>query len=225
MASITLVKIAVLLVLITTIVDSFEARSMRTKMVFYMQYWETGKNVRAVPVAGKNGTLSSILNYATVMVVDDAITKGQDPQSKQIRRAQGIYVNDVFFPSRAQTLPSRHATAGVACAGATAGSFSLPLSLCLPPSPSRSARRSLHRLSLSLPAPEPPPVLSLSLPAPEPPPGFISLPPSLSLSLSPLLSLSLPLFLSLCTVPSCAPEPPQVLSLSLPTTEPQPPKP
>ncbi|RWR86326.1 dirigent protein 11-like protein [Cinnamomum micranthum f. kanehirae] len=95
MASITLVKIAVLLVLITTTADSFEARSMRTKMVFYMQYWETGKNVTAVPVAGKNGTLSSILNYATVMVVDDAITKGQDPQSKQIRRAQGIYVNNV----------------------------------------------------------------------------------------------------------------------------------
>ncbi|RWR86325.1 dirigent protein 23 [Cinnamomum micranthum f. kanehirae] len=104
MASITLVKIAVLLVLITTTVDSFEARSMRmkekkTKMVFYMQDWETGKNVTAVPVAGKNGTLSSILNFATVMVVDDAITEGQDRQSKQIGRAQGIYVNSALDAS------------------------------------------------------------------------------------------------------------------------------
>ncbi|RWR86318.1 dirigent protein 2-like protein [Cinnamomum micranthum f. kanehirae] len=104
MASITLVKIAVLLVLITTTVDSSEARSMRmkekkTKMVFYMQDWETGKNVTAVPVAGKNGTLSSILNFATVMVVDDAITEGQDRQSKQIGRAQGIYVNSALDAS------------------------------------------------------------------------------------------------------------------------------
>ncbi|RWR86324.1 reverse transcriptase [Cinnamomum micranthum f. kanehirae] len=85
-------------------VDCFEAKSMRmkvkeTEMVFYMQDWESGKNITAVPVAGRNGTLSSVLNFATVMVVDDAITEGQDRQSKQIGRAQGIYVNSALDAS------------------------------------------------------------------------------------------------------------------------------
>ena len=63
MAPITLVKIALSLVLMTTTVDNFEARSMkmkqkRTKMVFYMHHTETGKNVTAVPITGRKGTNS-----------------------------------------------------------------------------------------------------------------------------------------------------------------------
>ncbi|RWR86317.1 dirigent protein 22 [Cinnamomum micranthum f. kanehirae] len=104
MASITLVIIALLQVFVTATVDCFEAKNMRmkvkeTEMVFYMQDWESGKNITAVPVSGRNGTLSSILNFATVMVVDDAITEGQDRQSKQIGRAQGIYVNSALDAS------------------------------------------------------------------------------------------------------------------------------
>ncbi|XXG77246.1 hypothetical protein AAC387_Pa08g1433 [Persea americana] len=104
MAPITLVKIALMAVIITTTVDSFNVRSMRTKeketkMVFDMQDWESGKNVTAVPVAGKNGTNSSVLNFATILAVDDAITEGLDRRSKQIGRAQGIYVNSALDAS------------------------------------------------------------------------------------------------------------------------------
>ncbi|XP_058071114.1 dirigent protein 2-like [Magnolia sinica] len=63
-----------------------------THMVFYLQDWETD-NATSVPVAGTNGTLSSVLNFGTIMVVDDAVTEGPDRQSKQVGRAQGIYVN------------------------------------------------------------------------------------------------------------------------------------
>ena len=89
MAPITLVKVALMVVIITTsTVDGFNVRSVRTKeketkMVFYMQDWESGKNVTAVPVAGKNGTNSSVLNFATIVAVDDAITEGLDRRSKR----------------------------------------------------------------------------------------------------------------------------------------------
>ena len=105
MAPITLVKVALMVVIITTsTVDGFNVRSVRTKeketkMVFYMQDWESGKNVTAVPVAGKNGTNSSVLNFATIVAVDDAITEGLDRRSKQIGRAQGIYVNSALDAS------------------------------------------------------------------------------------------------------------------------------
>ncbi|KAJ8633210.1 hypothetical protein MRB53_026546 [Persea americana] len=62
-----------LLVLITTTVDGFEARSMRmkekkTKRVFYMQDWETGKNVTAVPVAGRNVFTNEKYNGSTIEI-------------------------------------------------------------------------------------------------------------------------------------------------------------
>ncbi|KAJ8633223.1 hypothetical protein MRB53_026559 [Persea americana] len=72
MAPITLVKVALMMVIITTsTVDSFNVRSVRTKeketkMVFYMQDWESG---------------------------------GLDRRSKQIGRAQGIYVNSALDAS------------------------------------------------------------------------------------------------------------------------------
>ncbi|KAJ8633209.1 hypothetical protein MRB53_026545 [Persea americana] len=73
MASITLVKPTLLLVLITTTVDSFEARSIRmkekkTKMVFYMKDWESGKNVTAVPVAGRNVFANEKYNGSTIEI-------------------------------------------------------------------------------------------------------------------------------------------------------------
>nr|QQM18951.1 dirigent protein 16 [Kadsura heteroclita] len=71
-------------------------RMKETKMVLYLQDWEFGKNSTAVPVAGINGRFANVLNFTTVSVVDDALTEGLDRNSKEVGRAQGIYVNSAL---------------------------------------------------------------------------------------------------------------------------------
>ncbi|KAG9447593.1 hypothetical protein H6P81_013721 [Aristolochia fimbriata] len=67
-----------------------------TNLVFFMQDYETGKNFSAIPVAGVNGTKSGVLGFGTVMVIDDALTEGIEKHSKQVGRAQGMYVNSAL---------------------------------------------------------------------------------------------------------------------------------
>ncbi|KAG9447597.1 hypothetical protein H6P81_013725 [Aristolochia fimbriata] len=89
--------VAMLALLASTQASSTKYRKLKeTNLVFYMQDYETGKNVTAVPIAGVNGTHSSVLNFGTVLVTDDALTEGIDRNSKQVGRAQGIYVNSAL---------------------------------------------------------------------------------------------------------------------------------
>nr|QQM18942.1 dirigent protein 7 [Kadsura heteroclita] len=82
---------------IITMVGSSEAKRMKqTKMVLYLQDWESGKNLTAVPVAGVSGRFSNVLNFTSFFVMDDALTEGLDRNSKEIARAQGIYVNSAL---------------------------------------------------------------------------------------------------------------------------------
>nr|QQM18953.1 dirigent protein 18 [Kadsura heteroclita] len=90
-------QISVLLLLVFSVRSSaFWTRMMpkmtETKLTFYMQDWETGKNPTAVPVAGTNVAGPKLLNFGTIMAIDDALTEGPNRGSKQIGRAHGIYV-------------------------------------------------------------------------------------------------------------------------------------
>lgn len=44
-------------------------------------------------MAGKRGPTSSILHFGTIVAVDDPVTEGPSIESKEIGRAQGLYVN------------------------------------------------------------------------------------------------------------------------------------
>nr|QQM18940.1 dirigent protein 5 [Kadsura heteroclita] len=69
---------------------------IETKLQFYLQDWETGKNPTATTIAGAKGLASSVLNFGTVLAIDDAVTEGADRNSKQVGRAHGIYVNSAL---------------------------------------------------------------------------------------------------------------------------------
>lgn len=64
-----------------------------TNLVLYVHDYFTGRDTSAITVAGKDGPTSHILRFGTIAVVDDAVTEGPTIDSKQIGRAQGIYVN------------------------------------------------------------------------------------------------------------------------------------
>ncbi|XP_052190633.1 dirigent protein 11-like [Diospyros lotus] len=64
-----------------------------TNLVVYVHDHFTGHDASAITVAGKHGAASSILQFGTVAAVDDPVTEGPDPKSKQIGRAQGLYIN------------------------------------------------------------------------------------------------------------------------------------
>ncbi|KAF7852039.1 hypothetical protein BT93_L1130 [Corymbia citriodora subsp. variegata] len=64
-----------------------------TNLVFYVHDYLTGHDASAVAVAGRTGPESSILHFGTVLVVDDPVTKGPTIESREIGRAQGMYVN------------------------------------------------------------------------------------------------------------------------------------
>ena len=44
-------------------------------------------------MAGKSGPASNILHFGTVLAVDDPVTEGPSIESKEIGRAQGLYIN------------------------------------------------------------------------------------------------------------------------------------
>lgn len=65
----------------------------QTNLVFYVHDYFTGNDTSAVTVAGKRGPTSSILHFGTMVAVDDPVTEGPGIESKEIGRAQGLYVN------------------------------------------------------------------------------------------------------------------------------------
>ncbi|KAJ8633218.1 hypothetical protein MRB53_026554 [Persea americana] len=82
--------------LLSTIMVTSETLIKETHMTFYLQDWVTGKNVTALPVAGRNKT-SKPTDFDTIVVIDDAVTAGPKRSSPQVRRrAQGTYVNSMM---------------------------------------------------------------------------------------------------------------------------------
>ncbi|KAK6913688.1 4Fe-4S ferredoxin-type, iron-sulfur binding domain [Dillenia turbinata] len=65
----------------------------QTNLVFYVHDYLGGKQITGVTVAGKSGPTSDILQFGTMVVVDDAVTEGPSIESKEIGRAQGLYIN------------------------------------------------------------------------------------------------------------------------------------
>ncbi|XP_073034538.1 dirigent protein 11-like [Primulina eburnea] len=65
----------------------------KTKITIYVHDYLTGDDYSAVTVAGRNGQATSILEFGTLLAVDDPVTKGPDTESKEIGRAQGMYIN------------------------------------------------------------------------------------------------------------------------------------
>lgn len=65
----------------------------QTSLVFYVHDYFTGQDTSAITVAGKDGPSTSILRFGTLVAVDDPVTEGPDPKSKEIGRAQGLYIN------------------------------------------------------------------------------------------------------------------------------------
>ncbi|KAL3508168.1 hypothetical protein ACH5RR_033550 [Cinchona calisaya] len=64
-----------------------------TNLVFYVHDNFSGYDTSAMTVAGKNGPTTSVLEFGTLVAVDDPVTEGPDPRSKEIGRAQGLYIN------------------------------------------------------------------------------------------------------------------------------------
>ncbi|KAL2250712.1 dirigent protein 1-like [Sesamum indicum] len=65
----------------------------KTNLTFYVHDYLTGHDTSAVTVAGKDGHTTSVLHFGTLVAVDDPVTEGPDPKSKEIGRAQGMYIN------------------------------------------------------------------------------------------------------------------------------------
>ncbi|CAN1340798.1 Dirigent protein 11 [Linum perenne] len=67
-----------------------------TNFVVYVHDKFTGADASAITVAGKQGKPTSafnILQFGSVAVVDDPVTEGPTIESKEIGRAQGVYIN------------------------------------------------------------------------------------------------------------------------------------
>ncbi|KAF8364850.1 hypothetical protein HHK36_033174 [Tetracentron sinense] len=91
-------KLSLLLILVAVLVIGSEAISKgrklkETKMVFYMHDYETGTNISAIPVAGNPLKKWFILEFGTIIAIDDAATVAIERNSTQIARLQGMYVN------------------------------------------------------------------------------------------------------------------------------------
>ncbi|KAE8076680.1 hypothetical protein FH972_015314 [Carpinus fangiana] len=65
----------------------------QTNLVFYVHNYLTGNDTSAITVASQRGPTSSILHFGTMIAVDDPVTVGPSIESKEIGRAQGMYVN------------------------------------------------------------------------------------------------------------------------------------
>lgn len=68
----------------------------QTNLVFYVHDYFTGHDTSAITVAGKNGPNSNVLHFGTIVAVDDPVTIGPSIASKQIGRAQGMYINSAL---------------------------------------------------------------------------------------------------------------------------------
>ncbi|KAI3823561.1 hypothetical protein L1987_05000 [Smallanthus sonchifolius] len=65
----------------------------QTNLVLYVHDSLTGDDKSAMTVAGKDGPTTSIMHFGTLLAHDDPVTIGPDPGSKEIGRAQGMYIN------------------------------------------------------------------------------------------------------------------------------------
>ncbi|CAH2049942.1 unnamed protein product [Thlaspi arvense] len=65
----------------------------QTNLVFHVHENFSGHDTSATTVAGTNGPTSNILKFGTIAAVDDPVTEGPDPKSREIGRAQGLYIN------------------------------------------------------------------------------------------------------------------------------------
>ncbi|KAK1422968.1 hypothetical protein QVD17_18260 [Tagetes erecta] len=65
----------------------------QTNLVLYVHDSLTGDDKSAITIAGKDGPTTSIMHFGTLLVHDDSVTLSPDPRSKEIGRAQGMYIN------------------------------------------------------------------------------------------------------------------------------------
>lgn len=65
----------------------------KTNLVFYVHDYFSDHDTSAITVAGKDGPATSVLEFGTIVAVDDPVTEGADPNSNEIGRAQGLYIN------------------------------------------------------------------------------------------------------------------------------------
>ncbi|KAM3699803.1 hypothetical protein ACJW31_05G053400 [Castanea mollissima] len=77
-----------------------------TNMVFYMQDWETGANVTAIPVVGIPHKRWLILRFGTIFVTDDKLAVAIERNSSEVGRAHGIFVNSALDGSDLHLLMS-----------------------------------------------------------------------------------------------------------------------
>ncbi|GLJ47163.1 hypothetical protein SUGI_0995720 [Cryptomeria japonica] len=93
-------KLVLLLLLLAAPVIEFgsarKKKLKKTNLTFYMEDYQTGSNVTAVPVAGVNGTKTGILNFSAVYVIDNRLTEGPENSSLEIGRGRGMYTNSAL---------------------------------------------------------------------------------------------------------------------------------
>ncbi|KAK1408364.1 hypothetical protein QVD17_40084 [Tagetes erecta] len=65
----------------------------QTNLVLYVHDSLTGDDKSAITIAGKDGPDTSIMHFGTLLVHDDPVTLSPDPGSKEVGRAQGMYIN------------------------------------------------------------------------------------------------------------------------------------
>nr|XP_043631252.1 dirigent protein 11-like [Erigeron canadensis] len=65
----------------------------QTNLVFYVHDNLSGDDKSAMTVAGKDGPTTSIMHFGTLLAHDDPVTMDPDSKSKEIGKAQGMYVN------------------------------------------------------------------------------------------------------------------------------------
>ncbi|KAL3621361.1 hypothetical protein CASFOL_036273 [Castilleja foliolosa] len=72
------------------------AKEKLTKIHFYFHDIVSGKNPSAIPIARSNFTPTPPNGFGLLIMMDDALTVGPEPNSKVIGRAQGIYGSASF---------------------------------------------------------------------------------------------------------------------------------
>ncbi|KAF8410735.1 hypothetical protein HHK36_003272 [Tetracentron sinense] len=89
-------KLSLLLILAVLVISSeaiAHGRKLKeTNMVFYMHDYETGTNISAILVAWNPLKKWYILEFGTIIAIDDAATVAIERNSTQIGRVQGMYV-------------------------------------------------------------------------------------------------------------------------------------
>ncbi|MCD7450050.1 hypothetical protein HAX54_003106 [Datura stramonium] len=70
------------------------AKQKVTKFHFYFHDIFSGKNPTAVPIARSSMTAKSPTLFGSVVMIDDPLTIGPEPNSTIVGRAQGIYGSD-----------------------------------------------------------------------------------------------------------------------------------